>query len=80
MWRVSVLIAAALIGASLWYAYELARTIQFFADIADYLGMPEAMQWGNIALLFATVGIFGVFLPAFYICRVWSRDFPRTLR
>jgi hypothetical protein len=64
VWRASIALAAAVIGASLWLGYELAQTIRFFAGIADYFGRP----------------ILGLLVPGVYIWRVWSRAFPRSPR
>ena len=75
-WRLSIVVAAGLIGGSLWLIYELVGELRFWWAVIEFLGGKAQTNWPGLALLFAGIGAIGILLPGLYLRRAWSRAFP----
>jgi hypothetical protein len=82
IWRFSLLAAIAVIGASVWLAYEVIGTILFFRSLVEAWGAGSAnTDWFGMAILFGLIGLVGLLLPSLYLRWAWPRAFPnRSVR
>lgn len=76
LWRLSIVIATLTIVASVIYGALLIDLVFFLSGAADLLGMPEAIQWRTVVIMFMIIGVCGIVVPVGYVRLAWSRAFP----